>query len=207
MKERESEWNKKLLNGVGQNRRLNYSLENVAMICDSFTLGGYYPGSIGQIVEAHALYYSENWGFDVSFESQVAMELGGFMSRFNPKIHGFWTAQDQKLFAGSIAIDGENSITEGARLRWFIVGPHCRDKGIGKRLLNISVKFCADVGHSKVFLWTFRGLDAARNLYERVGFELVEEKEVAQWGTMIVEQKFELEIGNMNTDNLVRPER
>ncbi len=173
------------------------------MICDSFTVGGYYPGSIGQIVEAHALYYSENWGFDVSFETQVATELGEFMGRFDPKIHGFWTAWDKTSFVGSIAIDGEKSITEGARLRWFIVGYSCRGKGVGKRLLSIAIKFCADVGHNKVFLWTFRGLDAARNLYEQVGFELAEEKEVAQWGTVIVEQKFELKIGNLNNDNLM----
>ena len=60
---------------------------------------------------------------------------------------------------------------------------------------------------AKYFYGLFRGLEAARNLYERVGFELVEEKEVAQWGTMIVEQKFELQIGNMNTNNLERHDR
>ncbi len=162
------------------------------MTYDWFTIGQYYPGSIGQIVEAHALYYNENWGFDISFESQVSMELGEFMGRFDPKIHGFWTARETTGFAGSIAIDGGKSLTEGARLRWFIVSPSCMGNGIGKQLLNVAMKFCADVGHKKVYLWTFRGLDAARRLYERVGFELTEENEVDQWGSVIVEQKFEL---------------
>lgn len=173
------------------------------MIGDSFKVGGYYPGSIGQVIEAHALYYSEHWGFDVSFESQVAMELGEFMGCFDPRIDGFWPVREQTDFAGSIAIDGKKSNTEGARLRWFIISPHYRGKGFGKRLLSIAIKFCADVGHNKVFLWTFRGLDAARNLYEQVGFKLAEENEVAQWGTVIVEQKFELKIGNLNIENLM----
>ncbi len=173
------------------------------MIGDNFNVSGYYPGSIGRIVEAHALYYSENWGFDVSFESQVAMELGEFLGCFDPRIDGFWTAREQTDFAGSIAIDGKKSNTEGARLRWFIISPKYRGKGVGKRLLSLAVKFCADVGHNKIFLWTFRGLDTARDLYERVGFKLAEENEVDQWGNTIVEQKFEMEIGNAITDNLL----
>ena len=80
------------------------------MICDSFTLGGYYPGSIGQIVESHALYYSENWGFDVSFETQVARELGEFMGRFDPKIHGFWAARDKTSFVDPWPLAGRNQL-------------------------------------------------------------------------------------------------
>jgi len=39
-------------------------------------------------------------------------------------------------------------------------------------------------------LWTFRGLDAARRLYESVGFSLVEELKVTQWGQEIDEQRY-----------------
>ena len=82
-------------------------------------------------------------------------------------------------------------------------GTFCQGKGVGKRLLSIAIKFCADVRHNKIFLWTFRGLDAARKASTDERFELADEKEVAQWGTVIVEQKFELEIGNLNTNNLM----
>ena len=44
----------------------------------------------------------------------------------------------------------------------------------------------------RVHLWTFQGLDAARKLYEKNGFTLVEEHSFTDWGSPITEQKFEL---------------
>ncbi len=44
---------------------------------------GYYPGAIGKIVELHATYYHDHWGFDITFETQVARELAEFLSRFD----------------------------------------------------------------------------------------------------------------------------
>ena len=41
---------------------------------------GYYPGVVGRIIELHAVYYYENWGFDISFETQVGRELSEFMA-------------------------------------------------------------------------------------------------------------------------------
>jgi hypothetical protein len=51
--------------------------------------------------------------------------------------------------------------------------------------------FCDDQGFASVQLWTFRGLDAARRLYESYGFQLKEEWPGAQWGKEMVEQRFE----------------
>lgn len=164
------------------------------MIPDGLTVTGYYPGSIGRVVETHAVYYHEHWGFDVSFESQVARELGEFMGRFDAGKDGFWTVRDKNRFLGAIAIDGANVDNEGARLRWFIVSTDCQGKGKGKILIDEALKFCRTVGHRKVFLWTFRGLDPARRLYENAGFALDQEHDVTQWGGRIVEQKFVLTV-------------
>jgi hypothetical protein len=43
-----------------------------------------------------------------------------------------------------------------------------------------------------VYLWTFEGLPVARHLYEKFGFKLVEQFDGMQWGTKVIEQKFEL---------------
>ncbi len=37
----------------------------------NFEMRGYFPGVVGAIVQLHATYYSEYWGFDISFETQV----------------------------------------------------------------------------------------------------------------------------------------
>ncbi|HMK37100.1 MAG TPA: GNAT family N-acetyltransferase [Desulfomonilaceae bacterium] len=153
-------------------------------------LTGYFPGVIGKVTELHAVYYSENWGFDLSFETQVGRELSEFLSRFDARKDGFWAALCNRDFAGAVAIDGGQP--EGARLRWFIVRPDLQGSGIGTVLIRKAVDFCRSAGHKNIYLWTFKGLDQARTLYERAGFVLTEEHEIEQWGNTIDEQKFEL---------------
>ena len=151
---------------------------------------GYYPGVVGKIIESHAVYYYENWGFDVTFETQVGEELSQFIHAFKPSRDVFWVALKNKTFAGAIALDGKEADTEGARIRWFIVPQPFQGLGIGSMLLKKAVEFCMDQKEIKnLFLWTFEGLDQARLLYEREGFRLLEQHDVDQWGGAIREQK------------------
>ena len=153
---------------------------------------GYYPGVVGKITEIHAVYYHENWGFDVSFETEVAKELSEFVGQFNAEQDGLWVATKNGEFAGAIAIDGHNALTDGVRLRWFIVVPEFQKSGIGKELILRALEFCKHKRYPKVYLWTFEGLTKARRLYEAVNFKLCEQDEIAQWGQTIKVQKFEL---------------
>ncbi len=156
---------------------------------------GYFPGAIGLITEAHAVYYHEYWGFDLSFETQVGRELSQFVAEFREGRDGLWLATKEGRFAGSVAIDGSEAAgTEGARLRWFIVVPALQGTGLGKRLLSRAVDYCRRKSFPRIYLWTFEGLDAARALYEGEGFRLREEHVVDQWGQQIKEQLFELSL-------------
>ena len=160
-------------------------------IIKSLEIVGYYPGVIGKIIETHAIYYSENWGFDVTFETQVGEELSQFIHAFKPYRDGFWIALKDKIFAGAIALDGKAAEPEGVRIRWFIVPQHFHGHGIGTLLLKKAVEYCKNKKEIKnIFLWTFKGLDQARMLYEREGFLLSEQHDVDQWGRVIKEQKF-----------------
>jgi GNAT superfamily N-acetyltransferase len=155
---------------------------------------GYFPGAIGKITELHATYYHDNWGLDVSFETQVGRELSEFISEFQENRDGFWVAKVAGDFAGSVAIDGRQASKQGARLRWLIVDPRFQGRGIGRNLLKEALEFCKKAGYKKVYLWTFKGLDAARFLYDRSGFQLREEDNVGQWGKNLTEQKFDLDL-------------
>jgi GNAT superfamily N-acetyltransferase len=156
---------------------------------------GYTPGIIGRVTEAHAVYYHRHWGFDASFEIQVATELAAFVAGFDPQRDALWAALRDDRMAGFIAIDGREAWTAGARLRWFIVLPEFQGTGIGARLAQAAVGFCRQRGYPRIFLWTFEGLTTARRLYERCGFKWCAEHEAAQWGQRIREQKFELNLG------------
>ena len=157
-------------------------------------IGGYYPGVVGKITELHGVYYFDNWGFDVTFETQVGAELSEFVRRYDENRDGLWVATKGGTFAGAIAIDGIDASGEGARLRWFIVDPQFQGSGIGKNLIGRALAFCRQKQFPRVFLWSFKGLEGARRLYEAEGFQHCEESRVDQWGQSILEQKYELEI-------------
>ncbi len=154
----------------------------------------YTAGAIGRVVELHGAYYHANWGFGAFFEAKVAREMAEFFTRYDPRRDGFWTASVSGQVEGSITIDGLHAHEEGAHLRWFIVSDALRGKGAGKRLIGEAVDFCRSNGYSRIFLWTFAGLDAARHLYERAGFQLVEQHRGTQWGTEVTEQRFLLNL-------------
>ena len=58
-------------------------------------------------------------------------------------------------------------------------------------ILETAIAFCRQKQYDRVFLWTFKGLEAARHLYESLGFKLVYQQEGKQWGTTVTEQKLE----------------
>jgi GNAT superfamily N-acetyltransferase len=158
----------------------------------------YAPGAIGRITEMHAAYYAQQWGFGVYFEAKVATDLSVFLSRFDTKRDGFWLArQDEGQIVGSMAIDGIKADTDGAHLRWFILDPVCQGQGIGNRLMTEAINFCLQRKYTRIYLWTFAGLDAARHLYEKHGFTLCQELNAEQWGITMQEQMFELVNGDL----------
>lgn len=157
-------------------------------------LTGYAPGAIGRITELHGIYYHQHWGMGLYFEAKIATELAAFLNRLDPARDGIWLAHIEGQIAGAIVIDGVDAETEGARLRWFIIAPEFQGYGLGNHLLSTALDFCKQTGFRRVYLTTFAGLDAARHLYEKVGFRLCEEQEDNHWGRTVLEQKFALDL-------------
>lgn len=151
---------------------------------------GYTAGIVGRIVEMHASYYSRLVGFGVTFESKVAADLTDFILRAESPLNEIWYVQKGEQVVGSIAIDGEDLGDGKAHLRWFIVDSTLHGTGVGKHLIGKAMAFCDSRRFREAQLWTFKGLDAARKLYERHGFLLVDEHPGDQWGAEVMEQKF-----------------
>lgn len=153
---------------------------------------GYQPGLIGRVTEMHANYYSKYSGFGQFFESKVAAGMAEFVSRLDKPCNQVWVATLNERIVGSISIDGEDLGNNQGHLRWFILDDGCRGVGVGRRLLTKAVAFCKNTGFDATQLWTFKGLDAARRLYEDVGFKLAHEEQGTQWGSAVTEQQFTL---------------
>ncbi|MCU7647166.1 GNAT family N-acetyltransferase [Pseudomonas piscis] len=150
---------------------------------------GYRPGVIGRIAEMHACYYAARAGFGQPFESLVAADMAELMGRLHNPRNEVWVALQGERIVGSIAIDGEGEGDE-AILRCFILDEAARGLGLGRRLLAEALAFCDQWNFAATRLWTFKGLDAARALYEEQGFVLVQEQLGEQWGATVTEQCF-----------------
>lgn len=147
------------------------------------------PGDIGYITYLHGVLYSNELGWDYTFEAYVAGPLAEFARCGNDR-ERIWIVERDGTVAGSIAIVRASS--EHAQLRWFLLHPNLRGLGIGRALMDRAVGFCKESGYSTVFLWTTSDLMAAARLYESFGFQITQEITHQQWGAMVTEQRYEL---------------
>ncbi|MFM1987363.1 MAG: hypothetical protein RJA99_320 [Pseudomonadota bacterium] len=155
---------------------------------------GWRPGAIGRIAALHGEGYARIAGFGVAFEALVAREVADVCEGLADGRDGLWLAVLGERIEGSVAIQAPHAPGGPAHLRWFFVSEALRGRGAGTALLGAALAFCRERGHDRVELWTFEGLDAARRLYERAGFVLVEQVRGARWGTEVTEQRFALRL-------------
>ena len=151
---------------------------------------GYQTGMIGDLSGLHGRTHGPIVGFGPAFESVVAAAMAEFMPRLSNPVNNSWSVVENGRVVASITIDGEDLGNNIAHLRWFIMEEHLRGLGLGRRLLEKALDHCERHGFDEIHLWTLKGLDAARALYERNGFELADEYQGDQWGKMVMEQKF-----------------
>lgn len=151
---------------------------------------GYRSGVIASVAHLHASFYSDNYGFGAVFERKVATEMSEFMGRIDNPVNTTFSAYVGDDLLGSVSLDGEDLGKGASHLRWFIVSPRAHGMGIGRLLISRATAFVDQNAFDRTRLWTFKGLDAARHLYEKHGFTLVRETPGKQWGTEVIEQEF-----------------
>jgi N-acetylglutamate synthase-like GNAT family acetyltransferase len=147
------------------------------------------PGDAGRLIELHGLLYSQEYGFDHTFEAYVAKPLAEFMLSQTPR-ERIWLVDSDGVLMGSVAIV-KHTETE-AQLRWFLLHPALRGRGLGHRLVEEAVAFCRESGYERVFLWTVNSLLAAAQVYSKADFRLTEEHTHEIWGCRLTEQRYDL---------------
>ncbi len=158
----------------------------------TFIIRSHRSGDIGYITYRHAVFYSNHYGFDTTFDAYVASGLAQFAMNYDAKKEHLWIAEDGTTLVGSIAIvKSEKTI---AQLRWFLVEPQISGIGLGNKLLHEAVEFCTRKGYKKIFLWTVSNLYAARHLYEKFGFQIVTTKKHQIWGQDLTEELWEINL-------------
>jgi DNA-binding MarR family transcriptional regulator/GNAT superfamily N-acetyltransferase len=151
-----------------------------------FVLRSPHPGDLGWIVQAHGALYTEQYGWDESFEALVARIVADYAGDHDPRREAAWIAEVGGAPAGCVLCVRRDGDT--AQLRLLLVHPRARGRGIGGRLIDECLRFAKRAGYARITLWTNDVLHEARRLYERAGFELVESAPHHSFGHDLVEQ-------------------
>jgi GNAT superfamily N-acetyltransferase len=95
-----------------------------------------------------------------------------------------------RVTVGSIAIvEHEPTV---ARLRWFLVDPAARGRGLGRELLHQAIQFSKDNGYTSIILWTVSQLTTAAKLCRDTGFRRVIHRPGRMGGVDVIEEMYEL---------------
>jgi len=147
-------------------------------------------GDYGWAIERHGIIYEVQFGWGTRFEGLVAELFGKFETSHNPQRERCWIAELDRERVGCVfVVQREPKV---AQLRCLLVEPKARGKGVGTALVNECISFARLAGYERMMLWTNKGLDSARKIYESAGFELVEEEPHEDFGVPLIGQNWEM---------------
>jgi GNAT superfamily N-acetyltransferase len=150
------------------------------------------PGDLGQLVYIHGVQNSADYGFNHVHEAYCAKIAVEFILDRDKRRSRAWLAKKEDKIVGSIFIVERPN--NQAQLRLLFVDRTVRNIGLGRWLVEESIRYCRASGFNLVYLWTVEGLDRAISIYESVGFTRVAVKPVEEWGRTSFEIRFDLDL-------------
>jgi DNA-binding MarR family transcriptional regulator/N-acetylglutamate synthase-like GNAT family acetyltransferase len=156
------------------------------------TIRGYRKGDEEYIIRRHEVLYRTEYGLSETFAAYVDRLVRQFADGFDPEKECVLIAEIDGRPMGSVAVAKYDDRT--AQFRFFLLEPEARGHGLGLRLAETALDFCREAGYERVFLTTVSLLTAARTIYARMGFRIVESRAQADWGRDVVEERWELKL-------------
>jgi DNA-binding MarR family transcriptional regulator/GNAT superfamily N-acetyltransferase len=162
------------------------------------------PGEMGWVVYREGALYAQEYGFDETFEALAARIVADFLMEFDSKRERCWIAEVNGQNVGHIFLVKHPTESSTAKLRLLLVEPSARGLKLGSALVQECVNFASSVGYKKITLWTQSILAAARHIYQKAGFRLVEEKANRQFGKDLLSQTWELDLTESGVGRVAR---
>ena len=184
---------------VASQRKLLNAMQAIEEVLDApsrtvapYRLRTHQPGDMGWVVYRHGVLYAQEYGWDERSEALAAEVVASFIKNYDPKRERCWIAEQEGEIVGYVFLVKRSKTV--AQLRLLLVEPSARGLGLGRRLVDECIGFARRAGYRKVMLWTNSVLEAARHIYEEVGFRLVKEEPHNDFGVPLVGQTWELEL-------------
>ncbi|MQS12836.1 GNAT family N-acetyltransferase [Streptomyces kaniharaensis] len=154
------------------------------------------PGDLGAVAALHGVLYTREYGMDATMEAYVAAGMAELVlarAREGGTAPGrLWVAELGGRVVGATGLVRAEERPGWGQLRWVILDPVARGRGLGRRLLETALDEARARSYEGVLLWTIAGLDAAHHLYAKAGFELTVSRPVHKFGLDTVEQRMDL---------------
>ncbi|MPZ80959.1 MAG: GNAT family N-acetyltransferase [Actinophytocola sp.] len=147
-------------------------------------------GDHGWVIERNGALYAQEHGWDSSYEALVARIVAGYLDKHDPERESAWVAELHGERAGAVLCVRKDDTT--AKLRLLHVEPTARGAGVGTVLVDECIRFAREAGYTSMELWTVSVLEPARRIYQRAGFELVEEDTSVRFGHRLTGQTWRL---------------
>lgn len=147
---------------------------------------------IDYILSRHCVLYEEEYGLNSVFRDYVDKGLHHFAKHYDINYECMLIAEIENKPIGSVVIVKSDNST--AQLRYFLIEPEIRGRGLGHRLVTMALDFCREKGYKHVFLETFSLLKTARHIYKSHGFTLTSSHENPTWGENILEERWDLDL-------------
>jgi DNA-binding MarR family transcriptional regulator/GNAT superfamily N-acetyltransferase len=158
----------------------------------AFVLRAPRPGDLGWVIGRNGALYAQEYGWDASYEALVARIVADYAGRDDPGEAG-WIAELDGSPVGCVFCMRKSAST--AQLRLLLVEPRARGRGLGERLVAECLAFARRAGYTEIVLWTNDVLAAARRIYQRAGFELVDSDQHHSFGHDLTGQNWRLPLG------------
>ena len=150
-------------------------------------------GDLEAIVGLHERLYPAEFGVDAEFVRHVAARVAEVQAAGFPREReAIWLLEVGGELAGSVALTDEGDGT--GYVRWYLIDPALRGRGLGRRLLSELVTEARDAGYLRLHLETFSDLRTAAAIYRDTGFRVVSEETGPRWGREITYQHYELDL-------------
>lgn len=164
----------------------------ISEIINPITIRNFVADDIEYVISRHRVLYEEEYGLSPVFGDYVEKGVHHFAQQHDNEKEFMLIPEMNGQPVGSIVIAKADDKT--AQLRYFLLEPETRGRGLGHKLVDMALDFCKEKGYSHVFLETISSLKTARHIYASKGFRITQSHENPTWGKDVLEERWDLDL-------------